>query len=137
MDRAHVGARLKLRSARDSRTGSLYRTRSDAPLRFSSRQREPVSRHDRRLCHCRLDEACGSSEGLMLAPRTPDGKGTMGAGTPLTYAIGDIHGRLDLLTTLLAQIEQHRAERDRTIVLLGDYIDRGPDSAGVIATVRK
>src|SRR3712207_6529515 len=36
---------------------------------------------------------------------------TMGAGTPLTYAIGDIHGRLDLLTTLLAQIEQHRAGR--------------------------
>ena len=57
----------------------------------------------------------------------------MGAGTPLTYAIGDIHGRLDLLTTLLAQIEQHRAGRDRTIVFLGDYIDRGPDSAGVVA----
>src|SRR5215210_552236 len=62
---------------------------------------------------------------------------TMGAGTPLTYAIGDIHGRLDLLTILLAQIEQHRAGRDRTIVFLGDYIDRGPDSAGVIATVRR
>ena len=61
----------------------------------------------------------------------------MGAGTPLTYAIGDIHGRLDLLTALLAQIEQHRAGRDRTIVFLGDYIDRGPDSAGVVATVRK
>ena len=61
----------------------------------------------------------------------------MGAGTSLTYAIGDIHGRLDLLTTLLAQIEQHRAGRDRTIVFLGDYIDRGPDSAGVVATVRK
>ena len=61
----------------------------------------------------------------------------MGAGTPLTYAIGDIHGRLDLLTTLLAQIEQHRAGRDRTIVFLGDYIDRGPESAGVIATVRR
>ena len=38
----------------------------------------------------------------------------MGAGTPLTYAIGDIHGRLDLLTTVLAEIEQHRAGRDRT-----------------------
>ena len=60
----------------------------------------------------------------------------MGAGTPLTYVIGDIHGRLDLLTTLLAQIEQHRAGRDRTIVFLGDYIDRGPDSARVVATVR-
>src|SRR3954471_1902245 len=61
----------------------------------------------------------------------------MGADPPLTNAIGDIHGRLDLLTTVLAQIEQHRAGRDRTIVFLGDYIDRGPDSAGVIAPVRK
>src|SRR3954471_21181899 len=63
--------------------------------------------------------------------------GTMGAGTSLTYVMGDIHGRLDLLTTLLAQIEHHRAGRDRTIVFLGDYIDRGPDSASVVATVRK
>ena len=61
----------------------------------------------------------------------------MGAGTPLIYVIGDIHGRLDLLTTLLAEIEQHRAGRGRTIVFLGDYIDRGPDSAGVVATVRR
>ena len=61
----------------------------------------------------------------------------MGAGTPLTYAIGDIHGRFDLLTTLLAQIEHHCAGRGRKIVFLGDYIDRGPDSAGVVATVRK
>src|SRR3954449_801350 len=61
---------------------------------------------------------------------------TMAAGAPLTYAIGDIHGRLDLLSALLAQIEQHRAGRDRTIVFLGDYIDRGPDSVGVVATVR-
>ena len=63
-------------------------------------------------------------------------KETMGTGPALTYVIGDIHGRLDLLTALLAQIEQHRAGRDRTIVFLGDYIDRGPDSAGVVATVR-
>ena len=61
----------------------------------------------------------------------------MSASTSLTYAIGDIHGRLDLLSALLAQIEHHRAGRDRTIVFLGDYIDRGPDSAGVVATVRR
>ena len=50
----------------------------------------------------------------------------MGAGTPLTYVIGDIHGRLDLLTILLAQIEQHRAGRERTIVFLGDYMIEAP-----------
>lgn len=51
------------------------------------------------------------------------------------YAIGDIHGRLDLLQDLLGQIEADRratpCARDYTI-FLGDLIDRGPDSAGVI-----
>jgi len=46
-----------------------------------------------------------------------------------------IHGRFDLLSALLAQIESHRPRLDRTIVFLGDYIDQGPDSAGVAATV--
>lgn len=46
-------------------------------------------------------------------------------------AIGDIHGRLDLLAAALA------AFCDRHIVLLGDYVDRGPDSAQVIARVRE
>src|SRR3954467_11400656 len=66
----------------------------------------------------------------------PEKKETMGTGPALTYVIGDIHGRFDLLSALLAQIEQHRAGRDRTIVFLGDYIDRGADSAGVVATIR-
>ncbi|MDB5662132.1 MAG: hypothetical protein JWM38_559 [Sphingomonas bacterium] len=51
------------------------------------------------------------------------------------YAIGDVHGRLDLLTLLLDQI--HADDRARTpaqthVLLLGDLIDRGPDSAGVV-----
>jgi serine/threonine protein phosphatase 1 len=54
------------------------------------------------------------------------------------YAIGDIHGRADLLTELLAVI---RADVDgrhaalNRLVYLGDYVDRGPDSAGVIDLV--
>lgn len=51
------------------------------------------------------------------------------------YAIGDVHGRLDLLTALLRQIEEdHLAlpPAELHIVMLGDLIDRGPDSAGVI-----
>lgn len=51
------------------------------------------------------------------------------------YAIGDIHGRADLLGSLLAQIrrdEAIRAPAQTTIIFLGDLIDRGPDSAGVI-----
>ncbi len=55
------------------------------------------------------------------------------------YVIGDIHGRLDLLTALFDQIAEHSAARaplDTVIVLLGDLIDRGPDSQGVVALAR-
>jgi serine/threonine protein phosphatase 1 len=53
------------------------------------------------------------------------------------YAIGDIHGRNDLLHTLLRQIDADDAARgpaDTTIIFLGDLMDRGDDSAGVIET---
>ena len=53
------------------------------------------------------------------------------------YAIGDIHGRLDLLECLLGLIDEDRKGRERaavtTFVFLGDYVDRGPDSKGVVA----
>lgn len=51
------------------------------------------------------------------------------------YAIGDIHGRLDLLLMLIDRIEQHGKARPcerEYIVFLGDLIDRGPESRGVI-----
>ena len=47
-----------------------------------------------------------------------------------TYAIGDIHGRLDCLDALIAQIDAE--SENAQIVLLGDLIDRGPDSRGVV-----
>lgn len=52
------------------------------------------------------------------------------------YAIGDIHGRLDLLDRLIGMIRSDDARRPRAeteVILLGDLIDRGPDSAGVLA----
>jgi serine/threonine protein phosphatase 1 len=55
------------------------------------------------------------------------------------YAIGDVHGRLDLFREVIRSIENDDAAREpaRTIiVLLGDLIDRGPQSAGVIASAR-
>ncbi len=50
------------------------------------------------------------------------------------YCIGDIHGRLDLLTQLqqLILIDAEHYLGNKTIVYLGDYIDRGPDSKQVI-----
>ena len=47
-----------------------------------------------------------------------------------TYAIGDIHGCLAALDALLAQMIP---STDDTLVFLGDYIDRGADSKGVVA----
>jgi serine/threonine protein phosphatase 1 len=51
------------------------------------------------------------------------------------YAIGDIHGRLDLLIRLhekiAADARRTRARR-HVVVYLGDYVDRGPDSKGVV-----
>ncbi|WP_338633587.1 metallophosphoesterase [Afipia carboxidovorans] len=51
------------------------------------------------------------------------------------YAVGDIHGRADLLQEKLAAIEAHHAAHpgvDALRVFVGDYIDRGADSCGVV-----
>jgi len=49
------------------------------------------------------------------------------------YAIGDVHGRFDLLKGMYAAIGAEGAEvRDWRIVHLGDYVDRGPESKQVI-----
>ena len=51
------------------------------------------------------------------------------------YAIGDVHGRLDLVDNMLGRIEDDISDRPvetAAVVFLGDLIDRGPESAGVI-----
>ena len=56
------------------------------------------------------------------------------------YAIGDVHGRNDLLQQLIEKIIDDDASRGDTkaeIIFLGDLIDRGPDSAGVLETVMR
>lgn len=55
------------------------------------------------------------------------------------YAVGDIHGRLDLFEALMGAIEADDAQSvaDTTVILLGDLVDRGPDSAGVLALARE
>lgn len=55
------------------------------------------------------------------------------------YAVGDIHGRLDLLDQLLAAIEEElrrRPVRRTLLVFVGDLIDRGPASAQVVERLR-
>lgn len=57
----------------------------------------------------------------------------------IVYAVGDIHGRYDLFKELLraivADAEEHARGRQPTLILLGDYIDRGPQSAEVLAAM--
>jgi Calcineurin-like phosphoesterase len=53
----------------------------------------------------------------------------------LVYAVGDIHGRLDLLERLheLIAADALKRQADRTVVVyVGDYVDRGPDSCNVV-----
>lgn len=67
-----------------------------------------------------------------LLPRVPDDL--------RVYAIGDIHGCDREFATLLDQIEADHAQRSakrRVFVLLGDLVDRGPDSAGVVERARQ
>ncbi len=48
----------------------------------------------------------------------------------MLYAVGDIHGELGKLDRLLHKLELRSEDR---LVFLGDYIDRGPESAGVVS----
>ncbi len=61
-----------------------------------------------------------------VLPRVPDGV--------TVYAVGDVHGRADLLLQVLSAIREDVAETDglKAVVFLGDYVDRGPGSREVI-----
>jgi len=57
------------------------------------------------------------------------------AGMTVT-ALGDVHGHLELMEPYLREVEDRaarRSDRHHVLVVLGDMIDRGPDSAGVVA----
>ncbi|MES2986278.1 MAG: metallophosphoesterase [Pseudomonadota bacterium] len=78
---------------------------------------------------------------LKLFKRQPDRtpQSSVPAGQRI-YAIGDIHGRLDLLDALLASIDADDAARpvaDTHIIFLGDLIDRGPESAQVVERAKQ
>ncbi len=72
---------------------------------------------------------------LNLVRRTPPVAERVPAGLRV-YAIGDIHGRLDLLGALLDRIASDNCARGEGVetryIFLGDLIDRGPDSRGVV-----
>jgi serine/threonine protein phosphatase 1 len=55
------------------------------------------------------------------------------------YAVGDVHGCLDQLRELEAEIGHDglEIEGEKWLVTLGDHIDRGPDAAGVVEHVMR
>lgn len=56
------------------------------------------------------------------------------------YAVGDVHGRDDLFAALIEMIRadsRRRGDASVTIILLGDLVDRGPDSAAVVERARR
>lgn len=67
------------------------------------------------------------AQGRRSKPTVPEGR--------RIYAVGDVHGRLDLFEALLKRIAADNAAQpadEAEIVLLGDYIDRGPNSAQLL-----
>lgn len=49
-----------------------------------------------------------------------------------TYAIGDLHGRFDLLCKAIDAIEADSGDEGGTFIVLGDFVDRGPHSRAII-----
>ena len=71
------------------------------------------------------------------APAAP--MGSIPAGQRI-YAIGDIHGRLDLLEDLMRRVtadDGTHAPAETILIFLGDLVDRGPDSAQVISYLQQ
>ena len=54
-----------------------------------------------------------------------------------TYAIADIHGRADLLLKAAELIQKDAGGQQCTVIVLGDYIDRGPRSMSVVAMLKQ
>lgn len=78
-----------------------------------------------------MSTSCEPKQPGSAARSVPDGV--------VVYAVGDVHGRADLLERLLAQIRDDARELSapqRRLVFLGDYVDRGRESARVIAILR-
>lgn len=72
-----------------------------------------------------------------FAPRRP--QRPSGPRGSRAYVVGDVHGRLDLLETLLERIHEdleRRRSRRTQLVFVGDLIDRGSHSAQVIERLR-
>ncbi len=78
--------------------------------------------------------------GQLFARQTRRPAAPPDVGDRLVYAVGDIHGRLDLLKGLVQRVCADaislRPDKQPMMIFLGDYIDRGSDSRGVLEHLR-
>ena len=78
-----------------------------------------------------LNLRAGFRERWARSPATPGGR--------LVYAVGDIHGRADLLRSLMGKISDDASRASPgaqpVLVFVGDYVDRGPGAKDVIDQV--
>ena len=126
--------------------GTLLRVAPEEPLRRRSKEPKPpqpdgalpvaaTARPSRTSLPEPVPAGDVSGEALVRVLGTPD------SGGRLIYAIGDLHGRVDLFDRLIARIRDDIAahpggyEGKPMVVLLGDYIDRGPASAQLIERI--
>lgn len=75
----------------------------------------------------------------LFSPPSPPRRAAVPNGTRY-YAIGDVHGRLDLYEAMIGAIDAEivaSPELDHRVIVLGDLVDRGPDSAGVVERTRQ
>ncbi|MBU6299778.1 MAG: metallophosphoesterase, partial [Alphaproteobacteria bacterium] len=105
--------------------------RSTADVRSSCKQRDPALSRAKDQPNKPPSHRFGGRLRRFLSGRTesraiPDGM--------RVYAVGDVHGCLAQLSALLAKIEADASGFAGEIqpIFLGDYVDRGPDSKGVI-----
>ena len=102
----------------------------------SAALKSPISR--RRRLELMIRDVRVRCQGLRSRPAMAAGSSQTRAALPegiRIYAVGDVHGRSDLLERLLAAIDadcEQRPVRRPIIVFVGDYIDRGPKSRNVL-----
>jgi serine/threonine protein phosphatase 1 len=103
----------------------------------------PADQLHHRLRSFALDGLFGATR-VISAIRKLFGAGASSVGRVLLpeglriYAVGDVHGRADLLRAILKKIAEdmrQRPAREAVEVFLGDYVDRGPNSRDVIETL--
>jgi serine/threonine protein phosphatase 1 len=84
------------------------------------------------------EQAKSSLLGRLLSPLSKKRQGTRAPENMRIYAVGDVHGCLPQLERLLESIGRDVKDWKglRRLVFLGDYIDRGPDSKGVVERLR-